>query len=146
MAAEPDAERQGPLPSTRQVTANLPAEPESARQARHFVVATLRQAGCIDQDLLDRLAIVTSELVTNAILHTRTDVEVRVSLDGAAISIEVLDGTSTQLRRVGPLPEDTGGRGLVLVDGLVDEWGVVELECKHEGAKAKKVWIRVAGA
>jgi anti-sigma regulatory factor (Ser/Thr protein kinase) len=143
MVGEP-VDPPGPQPSTRQASANLRAEPASARQARHFVIATLRRAGCRDEDLLDRLAVVTSELVTNAILHAGTDIEVQVSFERHAISIEVLDGASAQPLRVPRQPDDTGGRGLVLVDALVDEWGVVELGGSDDRAKAKKVWIRVA--
>jgi len=91
------------------------------------------------------LALVTSELVTNAVVHAGTDLEVRVSCEGRATCIEVLDGSRAYPEKSRPRPCDTGGRGLVLVDALVDEWGVVELDGQDDGAKVKKVWIRVAG-
>jgi anti-sigma regulatory factor (Ser/Thr protein kinase) len=141
VAAEPNIECHGLQP----ITANLPAVPQSARQARYFVVAALREAGCTDEDVLDRLALVTSELVTNAILHAKTALQVRVSSEAGSICIEVLDGCHTELRRVCPELGETRGRGLVLVDALVDEWGVHEEHEGLEGTEAKRVWVRVAG-
>jgi len=121
----------------------LPAVPESARSAREFVVAALGRAGWLDSVRIDQLALVTSELATNAVIHARTELQVRVDCDEHEARIEVADGVHARPEQARPRPLDPGGRGLVLVDALVDEWGVEDLDGQHEGPMAKKVWVRV---
>jgi anti-sigma regulatory factor (Ser/Thr protein kinase) len=75
---------------------------------------------------LDEAAFVTglvvSELVTNAIRHAGSPIQLRLIRDRTLIC-EVSDGTSTapHLRR-GPAL-DEGGRGLLLVSRLTQRWG-----------------------
>jgi hypothetical protein len=71
--------------------------------------------------------------------------EVRVSCDEHEARVEVVDGFHARPEQARPGPWDTRGRGLVLVDALVDEWGVQELDSHGEGVGAEKVRIRVAG-
>jgi anti-sigma regulatory factor (Ser/Thr protein kinase) len=123
----------------------LPAVPESARLAREFVVASLGRLGWLGEERLDQLALVTSELATNAIVHARTDLEIRVSSNDHEARVEVVDGAFARPEQARPWPWDTAGRGLVLVNALVDEWGVEDLERHRGGPRAKKVWVRVTG-
>jgi anti-sigma regulatory factor (Ser/Thr protein kinase) len=99
----------------------------------------LAQGGYYDPQLVDRLVLVTSELVTNAILHARTEVGLDVNVDESSIVLEVTDSSPATIPppRV-PDPEDTSGRGLFLVDVLSDAWGVRSLD-----GGGKTVWIRV---
>ena len=53
----------------RQLT--LPPAPDSARQARRFVAEVLTDAR--EHALLDSATLLTSELVTNGIVHAHTD-------------------------------------------------------------------------
>jgi anti-sigma regulatory factor (Ser/Thr protein kinase) len=122
---------------------DLPAVPESVRSAREFVVATLGRAGWLDRERLEQLALVTSELATNAVIHAGTELQVRVSFDEHEARIEVVDGVHARPQQVCPRPLDTGGRGLMLVNALVDEWGVEDLDGQHGGPMAKKVWVRL---
>jgi anti-sigma regulatory factor (Ser/Thr protein kinase) len=85
------------------------------------------------------MVLVTSELVTNAILHARTDVGLVLRLNGPSIVLEVTDSSPVPVPPPHiPNPDDTSGRGLYLVDVLADEWGV---RSEHGGGKT--VWIRV---
>jgi anti-sigma regulatory factor (Ser/Thr protein kinase) len=120
------------------VTTRLPAALSSARQARELVAAALTEGGFHDQGLVDRLILMTSEVVTNAIVHARTEIEIRVRLEDDVIWVEVLDGASRRPRRRHPSATDTGGRGLLLVDALADAWGVADAD-----GDGKKVWIRI---
>jgi anti-sigma regulatory factor (Ser/Thr protein kinase) len=104
-----------------------------------MVAVALADAGHDDRALIDRMQLVTSELVTNAIVHAGTDIQVRVRTDDGAIRLEVADGARGRPRRLSPSPTDTGGRGLLLVDALVDAWGISEVP----GGGGKTVWIRV---
>ncbi|WP_301126374.1 ATP-binding protein [Streptomyces cacaoi] len=87
-------------------------------------------------------ALVTSELVTNAIVHARgigEYIELGLARRKRALLLEVSDSYSwaqPELRKPGP--EETHGRGLLLVDALSEAWGVRE----REGA-GKTVWVRL---
>ena len=97
----------------------------------------LDSASIEDEDLNMRLAAVVSELVTNAILHARTPFKVRVSNGVHAIRVDVSDESSDV-----PTPRpyditDVTGRGLHIVAGLADRWGV----SRHSGGKT--VWFEI---
>ena len=57
--------------------------------------------------------------------------------DRDAVRIELGDGSKALpiVRR--PAPEDTGGRGFVLVDAIAGSWGVVET------VGGKRVWVEL---
>ena len=113
----------------------LPVEPRSVKVARDFVRATMQAWGVEP----DGAVLLTSELVTNAVRHARSEVVVRLSAAGPGVRIEVRDddpGTPV----VGPADVDaTSGRGLSLVNQVADAWGVV----RHEGT-GKTVWLEVS--
>jgi anti-sigma regulatory factor (Ser/Thr protein kinase) len=108
------------LASDRIVCWDLPAEPAVVAEARARTVRQLAAWG------LDELAFITellvSELVTNAIRHAQSPIQLRLILDGV-LSCEVSDGGSTapHLRRADRY--DEGGRGLMLVAQLAERWG-----------------------
>jgi anti-sigma regulatory factor (Ser/Thr protein kinase) len=85
-------------------------------------------------------SLVVSELVTNAVVHARTPLEVRVLVAGDRVRIEVHDQTAGQPRRRSPTTHATGGRGLRMVEALCHAWGV---ETDADGA-GKTVWAEVA--
>jgi anti-sigma regulatory factor (Ser/Thr protein kinase) len=124
------------------VSVNLPAVGASAHRARQLVSDTLARRGHHDPALIDRLVLVTSELVTNAILHARTDVGLDMRVDGTSILLEVTDASPVPLPAPHvPEPDETSGRGLFLVDVLADEWGVRTVR-----GGGKTVWIRVVAS
>jgi two-component sensor histidine kinase len=86
------------------------------------------------------VCLVASELVTNAIVHADTDVEVRLAVDAADVWLEVLDEAPGRPWHPPPSPLETCGRGLVLVDALADSWGVADVA----GSLGKMVWMRVS--
>ncbi|MYV49471.1 ATP-binding protein [Streptomyces sp. SID2888] len=105
---------------------DLPAVTAAVGLARRNVRRLLDRWG-IGEEAVDNAVLVTSELVTNAVMHTVSDrVVCRVSADGRRLRIEVQDenlgGTLPARRR--PAPDDQSGRGLVLVDVLCSDWGV----------------------
>ncbi|MDQ1428211.1 MAG: hypothetical protein QOK39_1687 [Acidimicrobiaceae bacterium] len=101
--------------------------------------ASLDAAGATEAHVADRIGLVTSELVTNAIVHARTDLEVLIQISGPEVYVEVADGTPSLVAPQRPI-EDTGGRGLVLVAALSDAWGVAEVD----QGRGKRVWVRVS--
>lgn len=75
--------------------------------------------------LADTAALLTSEVVTNAILHARTPVELVVRRLGKGVSVEVTDGSRRQPRTRRATPESTNGRGLALVEQLASTWDII---------------------
>jgi anti-sigma regulatory factor (Ser/Thr protein kinase) len=83
--------------------------------------------------------LLTSELVTNAVRHGGAGVEVRYGVVGGALRVEVYDDGAglPQVRRADS--DDEGGRGLMLLEGLSERWGV-----RRARGGGKSVWFEVA--
>jgi anti-sigma regulatory factor (Ser/Thr protein kinase) len=118
----------------------LSPKPASAGEARRFVRETLRDWG--RESVADVVSLLTSELVTNAILHARSPIVLALERRRSALRVEVRDAA----RRDAPVRRQTGpdatyGRGLALVDAMATEWGVREIP--DDG---KAVWFELAGA
>jgi serine phosphatase RsbU (regulator of sigma subunit)/anti-sigma regulatory factor (Ser/Thr protein kinase) len=116
----------------------LPAEPVSVAQARRMATGA-----CVDlgrRDLVDAVALLVSEVVTNAIRHGLGDVRVAVLPIAGGLRVEVGDDEPHE-----PVPrsarlEDEGGRGLALVEALAEDWGTAP------AAVGKVVWFEVGTA
>jgi len=117
-------------------TTTLEAKPQSARVARNFVEAMLREWD--REHLSDLVTLLTSELVTNAVLHAGSalDLEVDCLRDGVRVCVHDR-GEGVPVRRHVSI-EATSGRGLALVDTLARRWGVDP----HPPGKA--VWFEVS--
>ena len=87
------------------------------------------------------VALLTSELVTNAVKYGPTDGLVRVDVDqrGALVRISVRDDSPTAPTVRCPEPSAPGGRGMLLVQRLSRAWGVDQ----HRG-DGKTVWCDLA--
>ena len=106
---------------------------------RHWVLDRAGAAGVAD-DTLAVVELLTSEVMTNAVVHGTTGRCVRVATRAEAGVFEVSvtdDGPGIPtVCHVTAAAE--GGRGLLLVDALATAWGVTE----HDAGKS--VWFRVA--
>ena len=94
--------------------------------ARVFVRELLGywQPALPDSAVLDRAVLLANELVTNAVVHARTDLRLRLELRGDWLHIAVRDGSPRLLRMVTTNAEAEGGRGLRLVEQVARAWGV----------------------
>ncbi len=100
----------------------LRSDPQAAAAGRDFVRCTCLLWGL--EATLDAALLVISELVTNAVVHARSPVTVRLRLRPDRLLVEVEDEDSQ-------LPvlqqhsdwDALGGRGLMLVDALAARWG-----------------------
>jgi PAS domain S-box-containing protein len=119
-------------------TSRLRLEPRPAcvSEARRLVRRTLVDAGC--DELVDSAVLATSELVTNALVHAGTPVEVGVEILSEGVRVEIADGSRHLPERRAYGTAAGTGRGLVAVDSLVDRWGV-----RREGALGKVVWFEL---
>ena len=118
----------------RRASASFDRDLVSAKVARRFVVDTLRRWGYGVQ--ADRAELPVAELLANALLHSRQGLDVVLVAGEQAVRVEVHDraGARPVLRRRGTGADS--GRGLILVDALVDRWG-----SDGESAMAKRVWV-----
>jgi anti-sigma regulatory factor (Ser/Thr protein kinase) len=128
-----------PRAGARAASATLPiaAEPQAVGAARTFVADALRSRGA-EGEVVHRAMLLTSELVTNAVLHGRPPIQLRLRLTAREAVIEVYDGTAVLPRKLRPTPDDEHGRGLQLVASLAGRWGTRPLP------HGKSVWCTVA--
>lgn len=123
------------LPTLVERQAHLDARPESARRSRRLVAAVLRDAGRLD--LLDAAQLLVSELVTNAVVHARTQIELFVSAGPGGLRVAVRDRSAhlPTLRRYDR--GATTGRGLQLVRLLAHRHGA------NSDGHGKTVWFEL---
>ncbi|GKQ36166.1 ATP-binding protein [Streptomyces sp. A012304] len=99
--------------------ADLRAVPETRRALREL----LRHWGEPGQS--DTAELLTSELVTNALVHTDHDAVLTATVSPEGLRVEVRDFVARHPRpRAQTTDDGTHGRGLVLVESLADAWGV----------------------
>ncbi|MGW2719864.1 ATP-binding protein [Streptomyces sp. NPDC001492] len=87
---------------------------------------------------LDDLELLTAELVTNAVVHTRAPCVVCIRWTGHRIRVEVTDADTTDVEAKVPPPGDEHGRGLFLVDVLAAAWG------SYREPAGKTTWFELA--
>ncbi|MFJ5261845.1 ATP-binding protein [Streptomyces sp. NPDC088387] len=98
--------------------ADLRAVPEARRALREMLESWERPEQSQIAELL------TSELVTNALVHTDRDAVLTAEVGPRGLRVEVRDFVAQRPRPGTPSPHGTNGRGLVLVESLADAWGV----------------------
>jgi anti-sigma regulatory factor (Ser/Thr protein kinase) len=122
---------------SRPAVLSLAADLQSVRAARHFVG---RECGALrlSPEHCDDALLLVSELVTNAVLHGRSDVCVEVSTRSDTVRIAVLDENSRHPAPVSEDPDALDGRGLALVDAVAARWGV------EDRPIGKAVWFELS--
>lgn len=101
----------------------LEGDPEAVGQARQFVASLLDRWVVVG--LGPDASLVTSELVSNAVIHARTPIEVRVTPLDSGVRIEVRDGAAYGIEvRPPESPLAPRGLGLQVVAQLATRWGV----------------------
>jgi DNA-binding NarL/FixJ family response regulator len=111
---------------------------QSARAARRFVSQILTGWDDDGGDLTDTVTLLVSELVTNAVVHAGSDVEVSVRLTPTAARIEVTDASAVSIKPRHATQDEDSGRGLALVESLARRWGV-----RPAPGGGKTVWFEV---
>lgn len=150
-----DFERRGaaPLALPLRDAFHLPALNTSVATARRLVTDRLREWH-VDQESREDAQLLVSELFTNAVRHTASE---RVSCElwviGVRLRLEVTDqgggadASAPDTAAAEPGAEtDTdgeGGRGLLLVSVLADEWGIRPEGEDAEGDKGHAVWAEL---
>jgi PAS domain S-box-containing protein len=116
----------------------LPPQPSSVAEARHHVRDLLLSAG--RDDLVETATLLVSEVVTNALLHAGTDIDLAGDVGADGLRVTVRDGSLHFPSRRRYAATAGTGRGLLMLESMVDDWGVTQ----HRDGKT--VWFRVAHA
>jgi anti-sigma regulatory factor (Ser/Thr protein kinase) len=117
---------------------DLDADRESPRRARCFAQQTLEEWGV--SQIGDEVTLAVSELITNALVHGKSDVELTIIDLGNGVQVRVTDKAPEhpKLRHVDD--QSTGGRGLHIVDRVADSWGV------ESDPPGKTIWVDITQA
>ena len=87
--------------------------------------------------MTDVVTLLVSEMVTNAVLHARTEVHLSIEHDAAGIRVEVSDLSPAAPAVRHFTQQAATGRGMKLVEQLADRWGTEPLP------DGKVVWFEV---
>jgi len=110
-------------------------QPSSVGEARRLVRDSLASAG--REDLVETAELLVSEVVTNALLHAGTPIDLAVFVTDGGLRVEVGDGSRQFPSHRGYAPTAGTGRGLMLLQQMVDDWGVLP------NALGKTVWFQL---
>ena len=118
-------------------TLELAPNPRSPRLARDFVTWVLEEWGLTR--VADTARLLTSELVTNAVLHAGTALTLSVVRDTgrSTVRISVWDASPASPRRKRYSELATTGRGLAMIDNAAEAFGVEAL------SDGKEVWVEI---
>ncbi|MGH9102736.1 MAG: ATP-binding protein [Acidimicrobiales bacterium] len=125
-----------PIEATRRF---LP-EARSVGAVRRFVASALAEWDHAWE--IDVVVFLTSEVVTNAVVHggpygPSQQLEVRVARRAGVVRVEVADGHPGVPVPGAAGPDETSGRGLALLEALACAWGT------SPGDPGKVVWFAV---
>lgn len=101
---------------------SLPAEPSSPQRARAAVADHCDAWGL--GGLCDDASLVVSELVSNAVRHAGTTIQLTLRASTVGLRLEVSDQSTRPLRPSKPTDLAEGGRGLLLVNAFATHYGV----------------------
>jgi len=108
---------------------------ESISAARTFVTSIVSDAHV---EVRESVAVMVSELATNALVHAASGFDVVVDRFESTITVAVTDWGDGSPELRSPGSTEPHGRGLRIVDALSDEWGVVSTS-----DEAKTIWFRL---
>jgi anti-sigma regulatory factor (Ser/Thr protein kinase) len=116
-------------------SAALDIEPCTANiaTARRFVQSALQEWG---YDYPGVVPLLTSEVVTNAVVHAGTPAHVEVSVEADHVRVAVHDLSPDEPVMEEPSSDAVGGRGMLLIRHLAADWGVESIE-----GDGKTVWF-----
>lgn len=118
------------------VRTTLPASVTTPAAARAVVREAVERGRAAVR--IEDVALVVSELVTNAVLHGDGDITLDVTVGADAVHVAVGDADPGLPAPVRAEPADESGRGLLLVSRIATRWGVRPAET------GKVVWADLA--
>lgn len=117
----------------------LPPEPTSVRRGRHLVRHLLEDLSIpITSETIDDVVLLTSELLTNAVVHARTQVHLEAMVGSGRVHVSVADESHRLPRTNWTTDLTPTGRGMHTVACLSHRYGV---EPTPDG---KVTWFEIA--
>jgi anti-sigma regulatory factor (Ser/Thr protein kinase) len=114
----------------------LSAEPSSVGEARQLV-REMCDRTALEEQARDAAILLTSELVTNAVLHASGEVRLSVLAAPSSITVEVGDDSPRHPVPRHAAPGAVNGRGLGIVEACASSWGV------RDEDPGKSVWFEI---
>ncbi|MDS1269908.1 SpoIIE family protein phosphatase [Lipingzhangella sp. LS1_29] len=150
-----------PQHETQVVSREFTPTPEAARAARDFVAHTLGEWGLtdgsppapsgeppLDAEMVNSIVLLVSELVTNAVVHAESTLQLTLRRTAGVTEVVVADRAPERaVPQAGSLAVDVspsmendrvGGLGLALANAMASSWGVTY------SPEDKAVWFRFA--
>ena len=116
----------------------LPGDVTTPAAARRFVRAALESVEA-DPVVIETAELLTTELVTNAIIHVGCKSQLFIRAAGGVVRVEVTDPDDRLPSMAAPSTDALTGRGLIIVNGLSSAWGV-----EPTADSGKTVWFELS--
>jgi anti-sigma regulatory factor (Ser/Thr protein kinase) len=123
--------------TTRESSTAFDGTPHAPAAARRFVRQVLGEWRL--SHLAEDAVLLTSELVTNAVVHAGGVTIVRLGLDDHTLRVTVCDHIEAPPVTRNAAPDADHGRGLALVEALAARWGVDRAQ-----PPGKCVWLELS--
>ncbi|NUP18908.1 MAG: ATP-binding protein [Streptomyces sp.] len=126
-------------------TLTIPHDPRAVTICRRTLRLILTMHGLIR--LTDTAELVATELMANAVLHTKGPAILRVRLQAGVLRIGAWDADPQPPeppKELASLADSEDGRGLALVRSCADLWGWQPLA--RNGSRGKYVWCDLVAA
>lgn len=119
------------------------ADVSAPGRARAFVASTLEGASVPTGVLVDKVVLIASELVTNAVQAGATMIDLTLEVSPRRLDLVVTDDAAGWPTPTSAGADDTAGRGLSIVEQLTDSWDVV---AEDGGKTITASWFERAAA
>ena len=122
-------------------TYQIDPEPSAVSGAREQIRKVLPGWGLAEHD--DLMQLIVSELVTNALPQCDYPIEITVTYDGKNLRIEVWDDGDQMPVRKAPGDDEERGRGLQLIDALIQTYGGTRGIARQGARCGKAVYVAI---
>ncbi|MEU7043176.1 ATP-binding protein [Streptomyces varsoviensis] len=133
-----------PIPFTEpwQYELGFPCDPRGPRIARVALRAILDAHE--PAELSYRAELLTYELATNSVRHTKTGATVRLHWLYPVLRVSVWDASPDLPRRCAASADREAGRGMAIVELVADRWGGCVIGGGADGPGGKTAWFELA--
>lgn len=122
-AAGPEPAPESPASQNTALYWTFPGSALDVSLSRRWLAAAVEQAWGAGDDA-DRVVLAYSEVATNAVVHGTGPVTVSARIQAGAVTCEVADCSARTPQHRHATGEDVRGRGLDLIEWIVDRFGV----------------------
>jgi anti-sigma regulatory factor (Ser/Thr protein kinase) len=133
------------MPEPWEYTLHIPHDPRAVTVCRRTLRLILTMHGLIG--LVDVAELLATELVSNAVRHTKGPAALRVSWSPHTLRIGAWDANPEPPeppRQLDTITDREEGRGLALIKACADLWGW-QPQSRH-GSRGKYVWCELTAA